>query len=129
MGHPQRGRVSGGLVAFTTHHSPVTFPHGITEVATVSEVFALAWQHHQAGSLLQAEQLYRQILAADPSHADSLHCIGVLAYQLGRLDQAVVSIRQALSLRPISWQRITPLQWPSPIWANPRRRWTTTTAH
>jgi tetratricopeptide (TPR) repeat protein len=69
-------------------------------VATVSEVFALAWQHHQAGSLLQAEQLYRQILAADPSHADTHHCLGVLAYQLGRLDQAVISIRQALSLRP-----------------------------
>ena len=43
---------------------------------TVSEAFTLALQHHQAGNLPQAEQLYNQILQADPAHADTHHLLG-----------------------------------------------------
>jgi tetratricopeptide (TPR) repeat protein len=67
---------------------------------TAAELFSLAVQHHQAGNLHQAEQLYRQILQADPDHADAHHLLGVLACQVGRHDQAVASIRQALTLAP-----------------------------
>ena len=51
-------------------------------MATIAEALALALRHHQAGNLPQAEQLYRQILQADPSHAESCHLLGMLALQL-----------------------------------------------
>jgi predicted O-linked N-acetylglucosamine transferase (SPINDLY family) len=69
-------------------------------VSTVAQVFALAVQHHKAGDLGQAEQLYQRVLQADPNHADSHHLRGVVAYQQGRFDQAVACIHQALLLQP-----------------------------
>jgi hypothetical protein len=40
-------------------------------MATISEALAMAVQHHQAGRLQAAEQIYRQILAVEPNHADA----------------------------------------------------------
>ena len=67
-------------------------------MVTVPEAFAFALQHHQAGRLREAEQLYRQILAAAPGHADCRHLMGVLANQTGRGDQAVRLIGEAIAL-------------------------------
>jgi tetratricopeptide (TPR) repeat protein/SAM-dependent methyltransferase len=47
-------------------------------------LFGDAVQCHSEGRLAEAEQLYRHILAVDPRHADSLHRLGVIAYQQGR---------------------------------------------
>ena len=52
-------------------------------MATVSEAFAIAIQHHQAGRLQAAEQIYRQILQAEPDHADALHLLGMINAQAG----------------------------------------------
>ena len=62
--------------------------------------FSLALQHHQAGRLQEAEQLYRQILTQQPTHAAALHLLGVLSRQKGQLSLAVDLIRQAISLKP-----------------------------
>ena len=62
-------------------------------------LFGEALRHHQAGRLAEAEQLYRQALAADPRHPDSLHLLGVLAHQVGRSDVAVELIGQAIAAR------------------------------
>ncbi|MEI8197285.1 MAG: tetratricopeptide repeat protein, partial [Phycisphaerae bacterium] len=67
---------------------------------TIQQAFDLAMQHHQAGRLQEAEQLYRQILMQQPGHADALHLRGVIASQVGRHDLAVVLIRQAIALKP-----------------------------
>jgi protein O-GlcNAc transferase len=67
---------------------------------TIQRAFELALQHHQAGRLREAEQLYRQILAREPNHTDALHCLGVAADQLGRNDIAVELIRRAIALKP-----------------------------
>ncbi len=61
-------------------------------------LFAEALRHHQAGRLGEAELLYRQILAADPRHADSLHLLGVVAHQVGRHDVAVELIGRAVAV-------------------------------
>jgi Flp pilus assembly protein TadD len=61
---------------------------------------ALAWQHYQAGNSGQAEQLYRQILQANPYHADGLHLLGVLVSQKGRDDLAVSFIERAIAVKP-----------------------------
>ena len=67
---------------------------------TIPEAFELALRHHQEGRLAQAEALYRQILAAQPKHADSLHLLGLIAHQLGRHGRALDLIRQAIAIDP-----------------------------
>jgi len=70
---------------------------------TIQQAFDLALQHHQAGRLHEAEQLYRQVLAQQPNHAKALHLLGVLAGQVGRNDVAVDLIRRAIAFRP-NWR-------------------------
>jgi tetratricopeptide (TPR) repeat protein len=62
-------------------------------------MFEAAVRHHQAGRLVEAEQLYRTILTADPRHAASLHLLGLIAHADGRYDTAVEWIGQAIRLR------------------------------
>jgi len=57
-----------------------------------------ALRHHQAGRLTEAERIYRQILAIDARHSDSLHLLGLIASQGGRHDIAVQLIGQAIRL-------------------------------
>jgi predicted O-linked N-acetylglucosamine transferase (SPINDLY family) len=67
-------------------------------MATVNEAFQAAYAHHQAGQLREAEALYRQILAADPNHAESWHLLGLVAHQVGRGDMAQQWIGRAIAL-------------------------------
>jgi tetratricopeptide (TPR) repeat protein len=60
--------------------------------------FTEALRLHQSGQFAEAERLYRQILAHDPRHADSLHLLGVLAYQRGQPQSAVDLIGQAIAI-------------------------------
>jgi Tfp pilus assembly protein PilF len=55
---------------------------------------------HGAGRLQEAEQVYRQIIAANPGHADSLHMLGVIASQCGQPEAAVACIDRAIALKP-----------------------------
>jgi protein O-GlcNAc transferase len=64
---------------------------------SVRELFTTALQHHRAGRLHDAEALYRQILATDSNHPDSLHMLGVLAHQTGQPQLAIDLIRRAIS--------------------------------
>jgi tetratricopeptide (TPR) repeat protein len=68
-------------------------------MATISEALAIAIQHHQAGRLQTAEQIYRQILAAEPNHADALHFLGVMASQVGKHAVAVEYMQRAIALK------------------------------
>jgi Flp pilus assembly protein TadD len=67
---------------------------------TIQQAFDLALQHHRAGRLREAENLYRQILAHQPNHFDVMHLLGVIAHQTGRNDIALDLIRRAITLRP-----------------------------
>jgi protein O-GlcNAc transferase len=62
--------------------------------------FAQAVEHHRAGRLEAAESLYRKVLPTDSRHADALHLSGVAALQLGRFDEALELITQAVHERP-----------------------------
>jgi Tfp pilus assembly protein PilF len=55
--------------------------------------------HHQAGRLGEAEQIYRQVLAADSRHPDALHLLGMVTYQTGDADGAVELIRRAIAIK------------------------------
>jgi predicted O-linked N-acetylglucosamine transferase (SPINDLY family) len=67
---------------------------------TIEQAFDLALQHHRAGRLPEAENLYRQILTHHPKHADAIRLLGVIAYQTRQYDIAVDLIRRAIALRP-----------------------------
>jgi tetratricopeptide (TPR) repeat protein len=53
-----------------------------------------------AGRLAEAEQLYRQLLAAAPDHADSLDMMGVVALQAGQPGAALDWFDRAIALHP-----------------------------
>jgi tetratricopeptide (TPR) repeat protein len=55
---------------------------------------------HGAGRLAEAEQIYRQVLAAAPGHADSLHMLGLIASQCGQPQAALACIDQAIAIKP-----------------------------
>lgn len=67
---------------------------------TVSEDFAAAVAHHQAGRFAEAEPLYRRALAAEPGHADALRLLGVLRFQQGDAAEAERLLHRALSAAP-----------------------------
>ena len=52
---------------------------------------------HQAGDLDQAEALYRQILDADPNHADALYLLGMVAFARGSMAEAERLIGRAIA--------------------------------
>jgi tetratricopeptide (TPR) repeat protein len=66
--------------------------------SAIQERLKEALGHHRAGRLVEAERLYRQILALDPRHADGLHLLGMVAYQEGRLETAADLICQAIAI-------------------------------
>ncbi|HEY1648868.1 MAG TPA: tetratricopeptide repeat-containing glycosyltransferase family protein [Terracidiphilus sp.] len=55
--------------------------------------------HHQQGRFIEAEQLYRRILAVDPEHPDALHLLGMVAFQTGRSEEAATLIRKAIAIK------------------------------
>src|SRR5580658_412380 len=57
-----------------------------------------ALQYHRAGQLTEAERIYGQILKIDSHHADTLHLLGMVAYQAGRHEEAVEMIRRAIAI-------------------------------
>jgi tetratricopeptide (TPR) repeat protein len=66
----------------------------------IDRLFAEALRESNEGRLKQAEELCRQILAANPSHAGTLHLLGIVASQSGRDELAVELVRRAICLNP-----------------------------
>ena len=66
----------------------------------IEQAYVQAIQHHQAGRLREAESLYRQILAQQPDHADTLQMLGVLANDHGDAATAISLIKRAIALNP-----------------------------
>lgn len=58
---------------------------------------ATAIEHHRAGRLHEAAQLYRLILNDHPEHLDALHQLAIIAFQSGQYSETVRLLRHALS--------------------------------
>ena len=69
-------------------------------VLDVTSWLVEAFTSHQAGRLAEAERLYRQILAAQPDHSDSLHLLSVICFQRGDYAQTLDQIERALDINP-----------------------------
>ena len=65
---------------------------------TIRQLYADAVAHHRAERLDEAEGLYRQVVAADPRHAEARHRLGVIAHLQGRWAEAADHIRAAIGL-------------------------------
>ncbi|TWA87320.1 Flp pilus assembly protein TadD [Azospirillum brasilense] len=69
-------------------------------MVTIAEALALALEHHLAGRLAEAQQLYHRILDVDPDQPDALHFLGVLAGQVGEQALGLQLIARAIAQRP-----------------------------
>lgn len=67
---------------------------------SIEDAVEIAVQHHNAGRLGEAEQVYRQILQAVPDQPVVLHLLGVLTHQTGNSGDAIDLIRRALAREP-----------------------------
>jgi Flp pilus assembly protein TadD len=67
---------------------------------TIQEALETAARHHRAGELPAAENIYRQVLALQPTDPDALHLLGVLAAQVGNAE-AIPLMRNAIAQRPV----------------------------
>jgi tetratricopeptide (TPR) repeat protein len=73
---------------------------GPGEAGAIQDLFAKATDEHQAGHLQEAGQLYRQVLAADATHAQSLYGLGFLALQQKDYEAATRRMQQAVVAKP-----------------------------
>lgn len=64
----------------------------------VQDMYNAGVRYHSAGQLAMAEQCYRQVLAKDPRHVDSLHLLGVIGHQAGQHSAAAELIRKAIQM-------------------------------
>lgn len=67
-------------------------------MTTVPEALQLAASHHRAGRLSEAADIYRQILARDPGHAEAMHSLGLVAHQSGQHDAAIRLMSAAIRI-------------------------------
>jgi len=67
---------------------------------TADELLSQAWQQHLSGQILQAELMYRRVLADFPAHATAWTFLGMACYDQLRFDEAVAAYQQSLTLDP-----------------------------
>ena len=66
----------------------------------MQDIYNQALVLHQRGKLVEAEQLYRQVLAVDARMLAARQMLGVLQVQQGRLEDALATMQSALALNP-----------------------------
>jgi predicted O-linked N-acetylglucosamine transferase (SPINDLY family) len=69
-------------------------------MATLSEAFAIAQRHYQAGRLDVADEICRRVLDVEPSHHGALNLAGSIALRTGRWDAAADYLSRAVAGRP-----------------------------
>ena len=83
---------------------------------TIDDALRLAIDHYQAGRLELAEHVCRQVVAAEPDHADTRHLLGVIALQRGDLGAASEdSARSVLRAIQRSPRRVRAYLKPEPV--------------
>src|SRR5262249_42139512 len=71
-------------------------------MANTSALLETAIGHHRAGRLVEAEKLYRQVLAGDPNCVSAWNLMGVMASQLNKHEVAIQCLSNALQFDPNS---------------------------
>src|SRR4051794_31073084 len=74
------------------------------ESGTIEQTLQAAVDHHRAGRLAEAEALYLHVLGRQPQNATALHRIGIIAFQVGKMPEAVNLISRAIQIDPAAAQ-------------------------
>lgn len=69
----------------------------------------IALEHHNAMRLGEAEAIYQRILQVQPTNADALHLLGLLAHQVDKHELGIELISKAISHKPIFAEAYTNL--------------------
>jgi len=72
----------------------------VSTTLTIAQTVRAALRLHQAGSLHQAAQLYREVLEQDSNELNALHLYGTLCVQTGQYRKAEGLLRRAIGLLP-----------------------------
>jgi protein O-GlcNAc transferase len=67
---------------------------------SIQQAFGLALQHHNRGNLQEAQSIYQQIVAVQPTHADALHLLGVIHRRTGNPTAGIELMQRALAINP-----------------------------
>ncbi len=67
---------------------------------TLQQAYDLALEHANASRFAEAEQIARQILAAEPNQPDSLNLLGYIAHAHGHLEPALALFTRATEIAP-----------------------------
>lgn len=65
---------------------------------TINEALKAAVELHRAGNVERAASMYRQILEANPRHAQTLHLLGTANFQLGQYQLAAEQLHAAIRI-------------------------------
>lgn len=66
---------------------------------TVQQALAMGVEHHQAGRIIEAENIYWKILDIEPGNPFALHFLGVIAIHYGDFESAIPLIEKAISIK------------------------------
>ncbi len=83
------------VVFLPQQREPMANPQAKAKLS-IADLLRRAVAHHQRGQLIEAEALYRQVLAVQPGNFDALHLCGVLLHQRGQAAEALKLIARAL---------------------------------
>ncbi len=67
---------------------------------SAEDYLKIAWEYHQAGRLLEAESLYRQVVVLHPESANVLCLLGIAVRQQGKIAEAIAFYEQAIAQQP-----------------------------
>jgi predicted O-linked N-acetylglucosamine transferase (SPINDLY family) len=67
---------------------------------TLSEALDMAVAHEQQGRVAEAESIYRQVLQAEPTHAEALYLLGYLEHRRRNHPLAVELLGRAIEVEP-----------------------------
>ncbi|MEH2226297.1 tetratricopeptide repeat protein [Nostoc sp.] len=89
-------------IAVQTHQSGDKDEAESLDRTEVAEILELAVQQQRENSLLEAEQLYSQVLEKQPDHPEALYGLGMLAQQMGQPEIAEQWLSAASQVQPDS---------------------------
>ena len=75
-------------------------PSAITSTAAAAQATAHAAEQHTAGAYNAAITAYHAALTLEADYAPALHGLGVVCFQLGRLDDGLALIQRAVAVAP-----------------------------
>src|SRR5206468_1049052 len=84
-------------------------PRLMENSSALGQLFQQAIALHRQGRLAEAEQVYGQVLRAQPDHFDALHYLGVAKAQQGNNAEAEGLISAALRKKPDSPEALSSL--------------------